>query len=61
MILKPNAEELAPKAQEIGAEVMRGRVRHPGNQPDGTRYPTIKEIGSQCDGPWQKGGNAWGG
>ena len=30
MILKPNAEELALIAQEIGAKVMRGIVRYPG-------------------------------
>ncbi len=31
MTPKPNAEELALLAQEIGAEVMRLRVRHPRN------------------------------
>ena len=32
MMLKSNAQELALIAQEIGAEVIRGRVRNPGGE-----------------------------
>ncbi len=34
MTLKPNAEELALIAQEIGAEVIRGAVRYPSESGD---------------------------
>lgn len=34
MTLKPNADELALTAQEIGAEVIRGTLRHLGHQGD---------------------------
>ena len=41
MILKSNAEEVALIAEEIGAEVIRGPVRYPGNQPADTRYLVV--------------------